>query len=202
MNIHVTGQFRILQYRLSKLYEEKMLQTDDHTPDKILLQYTTKCYAALQSCIRQHQALITYCNVLEVVFSKIVLGQVLTFSALICLQGYQLLLSDAHLSRRLLFMCFLTTTMCQLLMFTYSCDGLVQESSGIGTAAYISPWPLLPMSRQGHKLRDDLRMVVIRSRTPCCLTASGFFPISLETYTTVLSTAMSYFTLLRQSTIS
>ncbi|XP_076174618.1 odorant receptor Or2-like [Ptiloglossa arizonensis] len=84
-----------------------------------------------------------------------------------------------------------------LLMFTYSCNGLVEESGKIGTAAYSALWTLVPMNRAGRMLRNDLLVVIIRSRRVCCVTANGFFPISLETYTKIMSTAVSYFTLLR-----
>ncbi|XP_076175225.1 odorant receptor 13a-like [Ptiloglossa arizonensis] len=88
--------------------------------------------------------------------------------------------------------------MCQLLMFTYSCDCLIQESMQVASAVYLGPWSLLPMNKDGKLLRKDLIFVIMRSRVPSCLTASGFCVVSLETYTAVLSTAVSYFTLIRQ----
>ncbi|KAK1137082.1 hypothetical protein K0M31_001609 [Melipona bicolor] len=71
----------------------------------------------------------------------------------------------------------------QLLMFTYSCDTLIRDSSNVGIAVYGSLWSLLPMDKYGKMLRRDMMLVILRSKTPCCLTASGFFIISLETYT-------------------
>ncbi|XP_043793999.1 odorant receptor 4-like isoform X2 [Apis laboriosa] len=87
--------------------------------------------------------------------------------------------------------------MCQLLMFTYSCDCLMNDSMSVANAVYNSLWLYLPMDKYGKILRKDLMFVIMRSRSPCCLTACGFFPVSLETYTGILSTAVSYFTLLR-----
>ena len=70
-------------------------------------------------------------------------------------------------------------------MFTYSCDTLIRDSSNVGIAVYGSLWSLLPMDKYGKMLRRDMMLVILRSKTPCCLTASGFFIVSLETYTRV-----------------
>lgn len=86
------------------------------------------------------------------------------------------------------FISYLFAGMCQLWMFTYSCDCITQESAEIASAAYTSPWIDLPMDKFGKMLRKDLQIVVMRSRRACCLTACGFFPISLETYTKVIIT--------------
>lgn len=75
--------------------------------------------------------------------------------------------------------------MCQLLMFTYSCNCLIQDSECVMNATYKSSWSPLPMDKYGKMLRKDLMFVMMRSRAPCCLTACGFFAVSLETYTGV-----------------
>ncbi|XP_043793998.1 odorant receptor 49b-like isoform X1 [Apis laboriosa] len=88
--------------------------------------------------------------------------------------------------------------MCQLLMFTYSCDCLMNDSMSVANAVYNSLWLYLPMDKYGKILRKDLMFVIMRSRSPCCLTACGFFPVSLETYTGILSVAVSWFTSLKK----
>lgn len=93
--------------------------------------------------------------------------------------------ADLTLSYRISFISYLFAGMCQLWMFTYSCDCVTQESAKIASAVYTSPWINLPMDKFGKMLRQDLQIVVMRSRRACCLTACGFFPISLETYTKV-----------------
>ncbi|KOX69195.1 hypothetical protein WN51_06615, partial [Melipona quadrifasciata] len=75
----------------------------------------------------------------------------------------------------------------QLWIFTYSCDVMARESMNIASAAYTAPWIYLPMDRFGKMIRKDLQVVIMRSRRACYLTACGFFPISLETFTKLLS---------------
>nr|XP_034179498.1 uncharacterized protein LOC117603966 [Osmia lignaria] len=187
MNLHAASQFRVLQHRLTKVYVINDKEKDDGTD---------KYYATFKDYIKQHQMLILYCNKLEEVFNLMVLAQVLLFSLLICLDGYLVLMDDASATRRITFLFHILGCICQLLMFTYSCDCLIQESLNIAEAAYKSPWTILPVDEMGMMVRKDLLLLIMRSRVPCCLTASGFFAVSLETYTRVLSTAVSYFTLL------
>lgn len=86
---------------------------------------------------------------------------------------------------RLIFTFHLTACMCQLLMFTYSCDCLIRDSTNVANATYNSLWSFMPMDKYGKMLRKDLILVIMRSKSPCYLTALGFFPVSLETYTSV-----------------
>ncbi|XP_076301420.1 odorant receptor 13a-like [Lasioglossum baleicum] len=199
MNLHVAGQFRILQNRLKNIHRSQSADYKHEKWNDRALQSQEKQYYTFKSYVQQHQALIAYCAELEHIFSPIVLAQVLTFSLLICFVGYQAILADVPITRRIIFVNLLTSSMCQLLMFTYSCDCLIRESAAIATAAYAVPWMKFSMDKFGKQLRRDLQFVVMRTTRPCCLTANKFFAVSLETYTSVLSTAMSYFTLLKQN---
>lgn len=89
-------------------------------------------------------------------------------------------------SWRISFLCFLITNMCQLWMFTYSCDCMTRESVNVASAVYSIPWTRIPMDKFGKMIRKDLQFVVVRSRRACSLTGCGFFAISLETYTKVI----------------
>ncbi|XP_029039507.2 uncharacterized protein LOC114874424 [Osmia bicornis bicornis] len=198
MNIHLAGQFQILQYRVSNKCVIKHQEKSNLKLEKNSLKFINDCCATFKSYIRQHQILIAYCDQIEEIFNLIVLVQVITFSLLICLDGYQILVADVP-HRKIIFFFHLMGTVCQLLMFTYSCDCIIQESRKLAPAVYSGPWLLLPMNENVQKLRKDLVMVIMRSHTPCCLTACKFFMVSLETYTKVLTTAASYFTLLQQS---
>ncbi|CAK9795856.1 Odorant receptor 13a [Anthophora plagiata] len=199
MCLHVAGQFRILQYRIANISSLTRLGKSNENASIDELYTSEKFYVKFKSCIQQHQALIQFCATLEEVFTIIILGQVLVFSILICFVGYQVLLAKLTFASRIAFICFLMTNMCQLWIFTYSCDCVTKESVSIAEAAYEGPWINLPMDEFGKMIRNDLKIVILRARRACSLTACGYFSISLETYTKVMSTAMSYFTILEQS---
>ncbi|XP_076382685.1 uncharacterized protein LOC143260588 isoform X3 [Megalopta genalis] len=60
---------------------------------------------------------------------------------------------------------------------------MLLESTQVAESFYSIQWPVLPMNNSGKMLRTDMRLILMRSRVPCCLTAGGFFTVSLETYT-------------------
>lgn len=208
LSVHVASQFRILQYRF-----EKLSVLDQERNEKLTsAHFTMEFYEKFKSCIRQHQVLINYCKSLEKVYTIMVLGQVIIFSVLICLFGYQILLvcinekyslsslnsnltkivrynsiqADGPIARRSIFICLILGSTSLLFMFTYSCHGLIDQSDKVAVAAYSAMWTNLPMTKFGKMLRNDLLMVIQRSRRVCCMTACGFFPVSLETFTTVM----------------
>lgn len=94
MNLHVAGQFRVLQYRIANMpgLMDKVKQNRDKILNTGSSCLANECYSIFKKYIRQHQALIAYCGKLEEVFSLIILEQVLMFSLLICLDGYQVLM--------------------------------------------------------------------------------------------------------------
>ncbi|CAD1471809.1 unnamed protein product [Heterotrigona itama] len=184
MAIHLTGQFRILQYRFSEMcdIENRMSEKDEKS---MQTRHVYRIYETFKKYVRQHQALINYCKELENVYTMITLGQVLVFSILICLFGYQVLLAKASAARRSIFVFLLIGAMSLLFMFTYSCDGVIEHSDNVATGSYSALWTIMPIDKYGKMLRNGTVMVIKRSRRVCCLTAYGFFPVSLETYTTV-----------------
>ena len=89
MCLHVASQFRILQYRIENVPSPKDNDKLDLDANEDV---SNECYAIFKNCIKQHQTLIEFSTTLEEIFTIIVLGQVLTFSILICFIGYQTLL--------------------------------------------------------------------------------------------------------------
>ncbi|XP_078032702.1 odorant receptor 13a-like [Augochlora pura] len=142
-----------------------------------------------KDCVQRHQKLIHYCDDVEKTFSLIGLAQVLTFSLIIC--------KNMEVSNYISYSSHTTGCLIQLFMFSYSCDRLLRESEWVSESAYNMQWIVLPYDKGEKMLRRDLRMVVTRARVPCCLTAGGFSVINLETFSTVISTAASYLTILR-----
>ncbi|OAD60884.1 Putative odorant receptor 13a [Eufriesea mexicana] len=183
MAIHLAGQFRILRYRLATMCDLGC-QIIEKDAESVLAKQVHEFYEKFKLYVRQHQALIDFCDKLENVYTMIILGQVLVFSILICLFGYQVLVAEAPTTRRAIFVFLLIGSMSLLFTFTYSCNGIIEHSDNIAIGAYSALWTVMPMNTTGKKLRDDLIMVIVRARRVCCLTANGFFPVSLETYTT------------------
>ncbi|XP_035728332.1 uncharacterized protein LOC118444293 [Vespa mandarinia] len=102
------------------------------------------------------------------------------------------------LVRKCIFAIYFTGSLSQLLIYTWTCNDIIVQSSELSEAVYNSRWYLVPNEGKGKALKYGVSMIMLRSRRPCVLTAGGFAIMSLETFTGILSTSMSYFTLLRQ----
>ncbi|XP_076382684.1 odorant receptor 13a-like isoform X2 [Megalopta genalis] len=197
-NYHAAAQFRILQYRISNITSLINIKKRSAASESVPNCTADRCYTKFKECIRQHQKLLAYYRKVDELFAIIVFEEILLFSIMLCLDGYLMLLGNSSPYRRAVFTIHLAGCVSELLMFTYSCNCVLQESTQVAESFYSIQWPVLPMNNSGKMLRTDMRLILMRSRVPCCLTAGGFFTVSLETYTKVLSTAVSYFTLLRE----
>lgn len=92
LNLHVASQFRILQYRLANIHMVRNEEKLNKISNKIASYRADKCHTAFKSYIKQHQALLTYCTKVEEVFTIVILGQLILFSFLMCLDGYLIFL--------------------------------------------------------------------------------------------------------------
>lgn len=78
--------------------------------------------------------------------------------------------AESSTPRRLIFIFHISGSFFQVILFTYTCDGLIEESSNIGIAMYSAAWATLPMDETGRSLRKDMQLIIMRSKRPCYLT--------------------------------
>ena len=93
--------------------------------------------------------------------------------------------ADVPTTTRLIFVFTVIGSFMHIVFFTYSCHGLIEESTKICFATYSGWWTTLPMTEAGKMIRKDVNIMMMKSIRPCCLSAGGFFPVSLETSTAV-----------------
>nr|QXO35951.1 olfactory receptor Or8 [Anopheles melas] len=164
-------QFDIVAYRLSHALP------DDHQE--------------LVGCVRIHQAVIELCNELEHMFSPSLLVNFLSSSVIICLVGFQATagITPADLFK---FVLFLVSSLVQVFLLCYYGNKLIVASSQIPYSAFEGNWIGASVSYQ-----RSLLFVMLRSTTMQKLTALKFSVVSLASYSKILSTSFSYFTLLK-----
>ncbi|XP_011169700.2 odorant receptor 13a [Solenopsis invicta] len=195
-NIHAAAQLNILAHRVKVVIENCIEDTMDQ---KLSLETdaTVLSFKKLHNCIQQHLTLIRYVRNMQRVFATMLLGQLLFSSVIICFGGFQMLAADVII-RKCIFASYFVGGVLQLLIYTWTCNDIIVQSTSISDAAYNSKWYLLPDNSLGRSVKKGLIMMMIRARRPCELTAGPFAVMSLDLFTSILSTAMSYFTLLRQ----
>ncbi|KAI4498423.1 hypothetical protein M0802_006602 [Mischocyttarus mexicanus] len=190
LSIHAAGQFKILQHKLINIFDWDL---KDSLKQTISINYENK----LTDCVKRHNELINYVKKLEHIFTYTMMCQLLISSIMLCVAGFQVFLSQGTLIRRMIFIAHTNGCFFQLFVITLTVNEILIASQAVSDGAYAANWPSLPLENL-LKIKTSLIMIMIRARKPCCITAGGFFPVSLETFMAVLSTAGSYFTLLRK----
>ncbi|XP_034179567.2 odorant receptor 10-like [Osmia lignaria lignaria] len=191
-NLHVMGQFRILQHRMLNFWNVEGKKMD-------AIMYTDHCYTALKKCIQHHQLLIEFCMKLEQVYTMSIFTHMAVLSLLLCFDSYEIVVANTSASMRIIFLFHGVGSLGQLFMLTYTSNFMMEESTNVITSMYLGSWSTLPMNKDGRSFRSAMKFIMIRSLKPCYLTAAGFFPLTLGTFTSLLSSTFSYFTLMRQS---
>ncbi|NP_001310778.1 Odorant receptor 32 [Cephus cinctus] len=193
----VSGHFKILQRELENVCEVelKILITKSSYSDND----AKLAYEKFKKCIVQHELLIGYLGKLESLFSYIFLMLVLCIVIILCFSGFQFILGDgtSKLHRQILSAEYIVTTLVETGLFAFSCNEIFEASAAIGEAAYRCKWYKLPCDENGRALRQGMTIMVMRSYKPCSLTVGKFCPMNLQVFSSVLSTSLSYFTVLR-----
>uniref|UniRef100_A0A182QWX8 Odorant receptor n=1 Tax=Anopheles farauti TaxID=69004 RepID=A0A182QWX8_9DIPT len=145
----------------------------------------------LIECIRIHQTVVELCNELEHMFSPSLLVNFLSSSVIICLVGFQATagITPADLFK---FVLFLVSSLVQVFLLCYYGNKLIVASSQIPYSAFEGNWIGASVSYQ-----RSLLFVMLRSTRLQKLTALKFSVVSLASYSKILSTSFSYFTLLK-----
>ncbi|XP_039745365.1 odorant receptor 4-like [Pararge aegeria] len=179
MASHISMLLRLLQLDIRRLAvqhsNEKKIQPID-------------CYENIVSVIKIHQRLITYGNDLEDAFSVVFLINVLLSSVNICCVVFNILL-DPWMAMSNKF--FLGAALTQVGILCWYADDIFTSSSGVANAVYESGW-----YNSTIRCQSALMILMQRSQKPLYFTAYKFSSITMATYSSILTSSYSYFTLL------
>nr|QZH55114.1 odorant receptor 18 [Achelura yunnanensis] len=140
--------------------------------------------------VKRHKEIIRCVELVEVIYTKSTLLNMITSSLLICLTGFDVMVIK-DLALLLPFLGFLSAGLMQIYFLCYYGDLIMRSSELISEALYNSQW------YSGNiRIKKELILMMMRSQKPCRLTAFGFADVDLETYKKILSTSWSYFALL------
>ncbi|XP_043472153.1 odorant receptor 13a-like [Leptopilina heterotoma] len=180
---HACAHFKLLQYQISKLKpinSRNCLKNDDETFEDIV------------RVIKLHQQVLNYSSAVEDVFSSVVLLQTILSITAICGFGFNFLMVDGG-HNTATYAVHLIGGIFQLLIFCWPPNCLLLESMNIGLSAYDSPW--YGWTKKERKL---IEIITFRSQRAAYLSSGKFAYMSLQAFTSILSSAFSFFTLLRR----
>ncbi|XP_047036578.1 odorant receptor 4-like [Helicoverpa zea] len=183
MASHISMLLRLLQDQIRHLGQD-----NDNTHDNGY----NDCYKDIVAVIKIHQRLIRYINDLEDAFSVVNLINVLLSSVNICCVMFTIVFLDPWMEMSNKF--YLGAALTQMGIVCWYADDIYRASIGVSDAVYESGW-----YKSNTRCRRAMLVVLRRSQRPLYFTALKFRPITMITYSSILTTAYSYFTLLYTS---
>ncbi|XP_034826617.2 odorant receptor 67c-like isoform X2 [Maniola hyperantus] len=145
----------------------------------------------MRNCVKKHQELIELANLLEILYSKSTLFNIISSSVLLCLSGFNIVVVQKT-GTVLKFAPFLVMSLTQVFLLCFFGDLLMSSSIQISDAVYSCRW-----YDAEPAIRRCVLIIIIRSQKPCKVTASNFADLNLSAFTTILSRSWSCFALLK-----
>lgn len=142
-------------------------------------------YYRLKLLIERQNTLILLSKKLDMIWSPIILLNLMFDTITIGMGGF-ILTTDAEMWNIIKYGLYLNTVIIECGMFCYFGNKLIDSSAGVGDGAYNCGW----YNMKDLRIRKGLQLVIIRSQTPCELTAMNFANLSLETFYKVRSVQM------------
>lgn len=115
----------------------------------------------------------------ESLFSETLLLQFFTSLIIFGLTGFQITIE--HNDRIIVICAYLHCIFVELFIYCWYAHQIIEKSNALGTNAYFCPW-----YNYGCRFGKILNIFIMRAQIPLKLTASGFFILSLDTFSLVI----------------
>ncbi|KAM3966695.1 odorant receptor 4 [Aphomia sociella] len=183
MASHISMLLRVLQVKIRSLGGSEV------DANGKVIRGSYDCYDEIVAVIKIHQRLISYGDDLEDAFSVVNLINVLLSSVNICCVVFSIVFLEPLMEMSNKF--FLGAALTQMGVVCWYADDIYRASAGVSDAVYESGW-----YNCNTRCRRALLLMLQRSQRPLYFTALKFRSITMTTYTSILTTSYSYFTLL------
>ncbi|KAI4473257.1 hypothetical protein M0802_016220 [Mischocyttarus mexicanus] len=175
--MYLCGQFEVLKMNFANLERNK-----------------NRSSRKVEALVRRHCHLIRLADNLEEAFNMIILIQLLMSSLLLCIEGFQMLVSlganDTIAAAK--HAVLIVTLLVQLFIYSYAGDMLESKTAEIVLGVYNSPWYTFDTSAI-----KNLVFVMFYGSVPRQVTAGKFVSMNLLTFTEIIKASASYFSVLR-----
>ncbi|XP_064073172.1 odorant receptor 85c-like [Vanessa tameamea] len=178
---HLSTEFALLREDLMQIIPKKK------QPDTLMVNDDD----AIRNFIQNHQKLIELTASSNNIFNLIVFIDMLFVTVIMCFFGLGVTVAYAAVDIANNFIAVLALLL-PIYILCYNAEMLKVESSGIADSAYETLW----YNGDTH-YQKTIQFIIARSQRPCCLTSLNYVSITLNTFTKVVSTTWSYFSLAR-----
>ncbi|KAH8287523.1 hypothetical protein KR054_009539 [Drosophila jambulina] len=191
---YTCGQFRLLHENINKLFTDVKVNAEGD--ERLQLN-------RLQRIIDKHNNIIRFAQQLEDFFNPILLVNLMISSILICMVGFQIITGkNMFIGDYVKFIVYISSAISQLYVLCANGDALLKHSTFTANVLYGCQWEGSVhcnhvYTATSKQIQNHLRFMILCSQQPVKITAYKFSTLSLQSFTAILSTSMSYFTLLR-----
>ncbi|XP_051166812.1 odorant receptor 13a-like [Leptopilina boulardi] len=183
---HGCGMFAVLGHQLKNVSprsiqkpEEWCNDADDEVHRKILIY------------IKNHIEVLHFAELLQSTYSTSFLFQMGINIAVMSVTGVQIVMNLDNPDQAMRWLSSGLGQVLHLYMNSLPCQRLIDHSISIQEAIYSAPWYTFPL-----KTRHLIKIILMRVFIPCQITAGKLYVMSMESFSVVLKTSMSYFTVL------
>ncbi|XP_013200165.1 odorant receptor 85b [Amyelois transitella] len=145
--------------------------------------------------VRWHLSIFKAVNTVSSVYGPPLVYQVMFTAIALCLMGYQIADKLDHGKFDILFSMLFVGALVQLWIPCYLGTMIRNKGFAIGDACWNCGWHETSL---GRMLRSDIIIVMHRSQQPVVIKFTGLPHLQLETFSSIVSSAYSYFNMLRQ----
>ncbi|XP_060522986.1 odorant receptor 67a-like [Cylas formicarius] len=147
----------------------------------------------LKRCVAHHHELLKLVDLIENTFSNGIFVQFFCSVVVICLTGFQMIVISLRSTQFLSLVVYFSTMMCQLIIYCWYGQLLMDKSNEITRACYEVVWNETDLATQ--KL---LLIIMERAKKVSALRAARFFTLKLSTLMMILRSSYSYFAVLQR----
>ncbi|XP_034829768.2 odorant receptor 67c-like isoform X1 [Maniola hyperantus] len=173
--------------------DPSVVELSKYDPRRIEVQFALS--SRMRRIVKWHNLVIKSIETVSSVCGPPLVYQVMFSSLPICLMAYQVADSLDHGKFNIIFAMFCVATCVQLWIPCYLGTLFRDKAFAVGDALWNSGWHATPL---GRLLRNDITLVIMRSQRPLSIKFTGLPNLDLETFCSIMSTAYSYFNLLRR----
>ncbi|XP_034934708.1 odorant receptor 4-like [Chelonus insularis] len=145
---------------------------------------------AVEKCVLQYNTLLKCRSNLEKIYGPIILAMIICNAVMLCTLIYQLTqMKTISILKGANFFAFVVTKLLQTFIYSWCGTSLTKESEDYRIAIYSANW-------YGDK-RLMKAIIIMLKQKPLVLTACNFSNVSIDIFTKILNTTISYYFLLK-----
>ncbi|XP_063616830.1 odorant receptor 2a-like [Cydia splendana] len=187
--IYAIAQLDILDDNLRRVTDKNEIVT--RADDSIQRAEKENALKKLNDSIIHYGELGQFCDLVQDVFSIILFVQFGVASCIICVVLFRFTL-PAPLQYFIFLGSYMIVMILQILVPCWFGTRMQDKSQQLSQAVYDCDW-----TAKSRYFKSSMRLFVERANKPLTITAGKMFPLSLTTFTSIMNSSYSFFTLLR-----